>query len=135
MCKPIRTFRHRVGRVTPTLQDLAYARWAKCKAPYVQLEHVDLDGRITFKISNEGPARDPAMPRRSRPHGARPRRHRDAPSGLRSATDSVRRPGLARDVLHDRDGALADERDRNRMGADARARDAAGGVMRGVEEG
>jgi hypothetical protein len=35
-------------------QDLAYARWAKCNAPYVQLEHVDLDGRITFKISNEG---------------------------------------------------------------------------------
>jgi hypothetical protein len=33
-------------------QDLAYARWAKCNAPYVQLEHVDLDGRITFKISN-----------------------------------------------------------------------------------
>lgn len=35
-------------------QDLAYARWAKCNAPYVQLEHVDLDGRITFKTSNEG---------------------------------------------------------------------------------
>src|SRR2546426_12235018 len=35
-------------------QDLAYARWAKCNAPYVSLERVDLDGRITFKISNEG---------------------------------------------------------------------------------
>jgi hypothetical protein len=35
-------------------QDLAYARWAKCSAPYVSLERVDLDGRITFKISNEG---------------------------------------------------------------------------------
>jgi hypothetical protein len=33
-------------------QDLAYARWAKCNAPYVQLEHVDLDGRITFWLSN-----------------------------------------------------------------------------------
>jgi hypothetical protein len=30
-------------------------------------------------------------------------------------------------VYHDRDGALADERDRHRMGADAVARDAAGG--------
>ena len=35
-------------------QDLAYARWAKCSAPYVSLERVDPDGRITFKISNEG---------------------------------------------------------------------------------
>jgi len=35
-------------------QNLAYARWAKCNAPYVSLERVDLDGRITFKISNEG---------------------------------------------------------------------------------
>jgi hypothetical protein len=34
--------------------------------------------------------------------------------------------------LHDRDGALADERDRNRLGAHAVARDAAGGVG-GVE--
>jgi hypothetical protein len=40
-------------RNTPQ-QDLAYARWAKCNRPYVQLEHIDLDGRITFKISNEG---------------------------------------------------------------------------------
>jgi hypothetical protein len=35
-------------------QDLAYARWAKCSAPYVSLERVDLDGRITFRFSREG---------------------------------------------------------------------------------
>jgi len=35
-------------------QDLAYARRAKCSAPYVSLERIDLDGRIRFKISNEG---------------------------------------------------------------------------------
>ena len=35
-------------------QDLAYSRWANCSAPYVSLERVDLDGRITFRISNEG---------------------------------------------------------------------------------
>jgi hypothetical protein len=35
-------------------QDLAYARWAKCNASYVQLEWVDLDGRITFRYSTEG---------------------------------------------------------------------------------
>jgi len=35
-------------------QDLAYARWAKCNAPYVSLERVDLDGRITFRFSSEG---------------------------------------------------------------------------------
>jgi len=33
-------------------QNLAYERWAKCNAPYAQLERVDLDGRITFLISN-----------------------------------------------------------------------------------
>ena len=43
-------------------------------------------------------------------------------------SDSVRRPRLARDVLHDLDGALAAERDRHRVGAHALARDAAGGV-------
>ena len=42
--------------------------------------------------------------------------------------------GLARDLLHDRDGALADERDRHRVGAHAVAADAARGVG-GVEEG
>jgi hypothetical protein len=46
---------------------------------------------------------------------------------------AVRREGLARDVLRDRGGALADERDGHRMGAHALARDAAGGVG-GVEE-
>jgi hypothetical protein len=35
-------------------QELAYARWAKCNAPYVQLDWVDLDGRITFRYSTEG---------------------------------------------------------------------------------
>ena len=35
-------------------QDLAYTRWAKCNAPYVSLERVDLDGRITFRFSNTG---------------------------------------------------------------------------------
>src|SRR6266581_4711613 len=38
-------------------QDLAYARWAKCNAPYVSLERVDLDGRITFRFSTEGAGR------------------------------------------------------------------------------
>jgi len=46
----------------------------------------------------------------------------------------LRREGLARHPLHDRDGALADRRDRHRVGADAVARDAAGGVG-GAEEG
>jgi len=32
-------------------QDLAYARWSSCSAPYTQLERVDLDGRITFLAS------------------------------------------------------------------------------------
>ena len=36
--------------------------------------------------------------------------------------------GWARDVLHDWDGALADQRDRHRVGAHAVARDTAGGV-------
>ena len=35
-------------------QDLAYARWAQCNAPYVQLEWIDLDGRITFRYSSQG---------------------------------------------------------------------------------
>jgi hypothetical protein len=33
-------------------QDLAYDRWARCSAPYVQLEQVDLDGRIAFLFGN-----------------------------------------------------------------------------------
>ena len=40
----------------------------------------------------------------------------------------TRRARLAGDLLHDRDGALADERDRDRMGADAVACDAESGV-------
>jgi hypothetical protein len=47
---------------------------------------------------------------------------------------TLRRGRLARDLLHDRDGAFTDERDRHRMGAHAVARDAAGGVG-GAEEG
>lgn len=35
-------------------QDLAYARWAKCDAAYVQLERVDLDGQIYFRFSSQG---------------------------------------------------------------------------------
>jgi hypothetical protein len=41
---------------------------------------------------------------------------------------------LKRDVLHDGDGVLADERDRHRVGAYALARDAASGVG-GLEAG
>jgi len=37
------------------------------------------------------------------------------------------------DLLYDGDGALADERDGHRLGADAVARDAAGGVGGGEE--
>ena len=36
--------------------------------------------------------------------------------------------GWRRDVLHELDGALANRRDGHRLGADAVARDAAGGV-------
>ena len=56
------------------------------------------------------------------------RRGRDAPPGLRPPSDPVRRPRLAGDLLHARDGAFTDERDAHRMGAHAVARDAAGGV-------
>jgi hypothetical protein len=33
-------------------QDLAYARWARCSAPYTQLERVLVDGRIVFLSTN-----------------------------------------------------------------------------------
>ena len=33
-------------------QDLAYARWATCNAPLVQLQRVDPDGRITFQFTS-----------------------------------------------------------------------------------
>jgi hypothetical protein len=33
-------------------QDLAYERWAKCKSPYVLLEWVEVDGRITFRYNS-----------------------------------------------------------------------------------
>src|SRR5499433_2262508 len=52
----------------------------------------------------------------------RPRRRGDAPPGLRPPVHAVRRPRLACDLLHDRDGALADERDQHRVGTDAVAR-------------
>jgi len=39
-------------------QDLAYERWGKCNAPYVQLQWIDLDGRITFRYSTEGARQD-----------------------------------------------------------------------------
>jgi hypothetical protein len=35
-------------------QDLAYARWAKCDSPYTALLRVDLDGRITFRVTSPG---------------------------------------------------------------------------------
>jgi hypothetical protein len=49
-------------------------------------------------------------------------------------THPVRRARLARDLLHDGDGTLANERDGHRVGADAVAGDAAGGEG-GAEEG
>jgi len=42
---------------------------------------------------------------------------------------------VMRDVLHDRDGALAHERDRHQLGADAVAHYAAGGVGSGEAHG
>lgn len=33
-------------------QDLAYERWAKCKGPFVLLEWVEVDGRITFRYNS-----------------------------------------------------------------------------------
>jgi len=53
--------------------------------------------------------------------------------GVRPPTHAVRREGMARDVLYDGHGALADERDRHQVGTHAVARDAAGGVG-GVKE-
>jgi hypothetical protein len=55
-------------------------------------------------------------------------------SVFRPSAHAVRRERLARDVLHDRRGALADERDGHRVGAHAVACDAAGGVG-GPQEG
>jgi hypothetical protein len=62
----------------------------------------------------------------------RPHRGRHGAPGLRSTTHPLRRARLARDVLHDRDGALTRERDGHRVGAHALARDATGGVA-GIE--
>ncbi len=33
-------------------QNLAYDRWARCSSAYIQLDRVDLDGRISFLFSN-----------------------------------------------------------------------------------
>jgi hypothetical protein len=33
-------------------QDLAYERWAKCKSPFVLLEWLEVDGRITFRYNS-----------------------------------------------------------------------------------
>jgi len=44
------------------------------------------------------------------------------------ASMTARRERLAGDLLHDRDGALAEEGDRHGLGAHAVARDAAGGM-------
>src|SRR4029450_8247553 len=52
-------------------------------------------------------------------------RGRHGAPGLRPSAHALRRSRLARDVLHDRHGTLADERARRRLGGDAVARDAA----------
>src|SRR5213594_1297855 len=65
----------------------------------------------------------------------RARRGRHGAPGLRPPTHALRREGLARDLLHDRDGTLAHERDGHRMGAHAVARDSAGGVGGAEEDG
>jgi hypothetical protein len=59
---------------------------------------------------------------------------RYAPPAVRFVVDAVLPPRMDSDVLHDGHGTLADESDQHRVGADAVARDAAGGVG-GVEEG
>jgi len=48
-------------------------------------------------------------------------------AGSRFVVDAVLPPRADSDLLHDRNGALADERDRHRVGAHAVARGAAGG--------
>jgi hypothetical protein len=35
-------------------QDLAYTRWAKCHSTSGQLIRIDLDGRITFRVTGPG---------------------------------------------------------------------------------
>src|SRR5438105_1622720 len=59
---------------------------------------------------------------------------RHGPPRLRSPAHAIRREGLAGDLLHDGDGALANERDGHRVGTNAMARDAVGGVG-GADEG
>jgi len=33
-------------------QNLAYERWARCNSAYVQLQGIDVDGRITFMFTS-----------------------------------------------------------------------------------
>jgi hypothetical protein len=56
------------------------------------------------------------------------RRRGDAPPGLRSAIDAVSRPTLAGHLLYHRLGTQPDCCDRHRVGAQALARDVAGGA-------
>ncbi len=39
-------------------QRLAYERWDRCSSPYVQLERVGVDGRISFMFSNPAARQD-----------------------------------------------------------------------------
>jgi hypothetical protein len=39
-------------------QDLAYARWAKCNSQSGQLLRIDVDGRITFRVTSPGGQQD-----------------------------------------------------------------------------
>src|SRR5438094_9545991 len=54
-------------------------------------------------------------------------------TGLRPPANPLRREELARYLIHDRDGALAHERDGHRMGTDALAGSPAGSA-RGADE-
>jgi hypothetical protein len=33
-------------------QELAYTRWARCNIAYVQLDRIDVDGRIIFQVTS-----------------------------------------------------------------------------------
>jgi len=53
-------------------QNLAYERWARCEAPYTDLQRVDLDGRITF-LSDNSSTRDTVLRCLAEAGGAGPR--------------------------------------------------------------
>jgi hypothetical protein len=59
---------------------------------------------------------------------------RDGPTGLRPGADALRRSRLARHVLRERHGALADERHGHRLRADAMARGPGGRVGRAEQD-